>query len=189
MDWTDNTTPALEAVCRVCHCESEPDRPLFYPCSCSGSIKYVHEDCLMEWLKVSEKKSCELCGDTFHFKGIYADGAPKRLSVYELLTELLSSINQNMSSRIVRIGKILVWVGFIPLCCFMALKVAVAIAVHKDNALKLMQSTSWSFIPTSSGAMLMYWGKGVMITSVVLALLGVIAAACILLRKVWSVLS
>ena len=39
--------------CRICHGESEPDRPLFYPCKCSGSIKYIHQDCLLEWLKVS----------------------------------------------------------------------------------------------------------------------------------------
>ena len=31
-------------ICRVCRCEGAPDNPLFYPCKCSGSIKYVHED-------------------------------------------------------------------------------------------------------------------------------------------------
>ena len=36
-----------EAVCRVCHGESEDDHMLFHPCKCSGSIKYVHQDCLM----------------------------------------------------------------------------------------------------------------------------------------------
>ena len=36
-----------EAICRVCHGEGEEGRPLFHPCRCSGSIKYVHQDCLM----------------------------------------------------------------------------------------------------------------------------------------------
>ena len=34
-------------MCRVCHGESEAEHPLFHPCKCSGSIKYVHQDCLL----------------------------------------------------------------------------------------------------------------------------------------------
>ena len=31
-----------EPVCRMCHCESElPDRPLYFPCKCDGSIRLV----------------------------------------------------------------------------------------------------------------------------------------------------
>ncbi|CAJ0923381.1 20874_t:CDS:2 [Entrophospora sp. SA101] len=40
-----------EDVCRVCRTESSVDHPLFYPCKCSGSIRYVHQDCLTKWLK------------------------------------------------------------------------------------------------------------------------------------------
>ena len=36
-----------EWVCRVCHGESDDEHPLFHPCKCSGSIKYVHQDCLL----------------------------------------------------------------------------------------------------------------------------------------------
>lgn len=115
----------VEAICRVCHCESEPDKPLFYPCSCAGSIKYVHEDCLVEWLKVSDKKNCELCGDIFHFKGIYADGAPKRLSIFELLMGMSSFMNQNMWSYLTRFLKIVVWAGFIPLSSFITFQFAI----------------------------------------------------------------
>lgn len=31
-------------ICRVCRTEAEPDHPLFHPCKCSGSIRYVHSD-------------------------------------------------------------------------------------------------------------------------------------------------
>merc|ERR1712115_155617 len=32
------------------------------PCLCTGSIKYVHEECLiMKWMKTSTSKTCELC--------------------------------------------------------------------------------------------------------------------------------
>ncbi len=30
-------------ICRVCRCEATPDRPLFHPCICTGSIKYIHQ--------------------------------------------------------------------------------------------------------------------------------------------------
>ena len=34
----------LVDVCRVCRMEASSDRPLFYPCLCTGSIKYVHQE-------------------------------------------------------------------------------------------------------------------------------------------------
>lgn len=48
-------------ICRICHCESEPGNPLMTPCYCSGSLKYVHQSCLQQWLTASETNSCELC--------------------------------------------------------------------------------------------------------------------------------
>ncbi|KAA8496036.1 putative E3 ubiquitin ligase SUD1 [Porphyridium purpureum] len=40
-----------EPECRICRCPAElPSRPLFHPCRCRGSIKYTHEDCLVQWL-------------------------------------------------------------------------------------------------------------------------------------------
>ncbi|KAJ1920922.1 hypothetical protein H4219_000975 [Mycoemilia scoparia] len=56
---------AYLSICRVCRCESTPEEPLFYPCKCTGSIRYVHQDCLHEWLQRSNKKHCELCGHEF----------------------------------------------------------------------------------------------------------------------------
>jgi hypothetical protein len=32
-----------DLFCRVCHSEAETNRPLFHPCKCAGSIKYVHQ--------------------------------------------------------------------------------------------------------------------------------------------------
>ncbi|XP_030372275.1 uncharacterized protein LOC115622471 [Scaptodrosophila lebanonensis] len=48
-------------ICRICHCESDPQNPLLTPCYCSGSLKYVHQQCLQQWLTASETNSCELC--------------------------------------------------------------------------------------------------------------------------------
>jgi hypothetical protein len=85
--------------CRVCHGESEPNNQLYYPCKCDGSIKYVHQECLLQWLKISRKKEskCELCGEFFTFHNVYADGAPSVLTWYEITMELIP--------RLFKIGK------------------------------------------------------------------------------------
>jgi hypothetical protein len=49
-----------EDVCRICRMPGEPDSPLYYPCQCNGSIRWVHQDCLLQWLKHSSAISCEV---------------------------------------------------------------------------------------------------------------------------------
>lgn len=56
----DDMEQDQETVCRICRCEEEVGRPLFHPCKCSGSIKYVHNDCLEAWLRMSKKAKCEV---------------------------------------------------------------------------------------------------------------------------------
>jgi len=48
--------------CRICFDDDEL-KPLYHPCKCSGSIGYIHQDCLFTWLKTkqSQPPSCELC--------------------------------------------------------------------------------------------------------------------------------
>lgn len=54
-------------VCRICQLPSmEPNNHLISPCRCLGSIRYVHNNCLLKWLEVSSKRRngpacCELC--------------------------------------------------------------------------------------------------------------------------------
>ena len=31
-------------TCRICSAPGEPGQPLFYPCKCSGTIQYIHQD-------------------------------------------------------------------------------------------------------------------------------------------------
>ena len=51
-----------EDICKICHCGSEESgTPLITPCLCAGSIKFVHEECLIKWMKSSTSKTCELC--------------------------------------------------------------------------------------------------------------------------------
>ena len=46
--------------CRICHSVNDLEA-LVSPCLCTGSMKYVHESCLLNWLKSSVKTNCELC--------------------------------------------------------------------------------------------------------------------------------
>jgi len=67
----------------------EPDRRLFAPCKCSGSIRFTHSDCLEQWLEHSGKTYCELCGHQFEFKPLYDANAPDVLPWSELLGTVL----------------------------------------------------------------------------------------------------
>eukprot|EP01132_Coremiostelium_polycephalum_P001222 gene1222-1543_t len=75
-----------EDICRVCRNGSTPDNTLSYPCKCSGSIKFIHQNCLLEWIQHSKSSSCELCGHPFRFTPIYSENAPEQLPFHELPT-------------------------------------------------------------------------------------------------------
>ena len=47
----------LAKICRICYMEEDSDskNPLVQPCKCSGSMKYIHLNCLKQWLFT---KSC-----------------------------------------------------------------------------------------------------------------------------------
>lgn len=63
----NSPTPSIQScdVCRICHGESTLEAPLITPCNCSGSMRYVHQECIQMWLKSSHSFSCELCRFTY----------------------------------------------------------------------------------------------------------------------------
>ena len=66
-------------LCRVCRGPSAPESPLFHPCKCSGTIRYVHQECLLQWLQHSRQRACELCKHEFSFENLYAQEPPASL--------------------------------------------------------------------------------------------------------------
>ncbi|XP_077166314.1 uncharacterized protein LOC143823671 isoform X2 [Paroedura picta] len=48
-------------ACRICHCEGDEESPLITPCRCTGSLHFVHQACLQQWIKSSDTRCCELC--------------------------------------------------------------------------------------------------------------------------------
>lgn len=86
----------VEKNCRICRGEGNEAQPLLHPCKCRGSIKYIHQDCLMEWLKHSNKstKQCDICNTPYKFKTIYDPAMPERMPlnyVWEMLQELIKT--------------------------------------------------------------------------------------------------
>jgi len=55
------STVSIGEMCKICHCSGEANVSLIAPCYCSGSLKYVHQECLQRWIKSSDIKRCELC--------------------------------------------------------------------------------------------------------------------------------
>ncbi|XP_020325989.1 E3 ubiquitin-protein ligase MARCH7-like isoform X4 [Oncorhynchus kisutch] len=62
-------------LCRICQMgEESPSNPLIEPCCCTGSLQYVHQDCIKKWLrsKISSGTNldaittCELCKEKLH---------------------------------------------------------------------------------------------------------------------------
>lgn len=103
-----------ENVCRVCRLEGAPDKPLFYPCMCNGSIKYVHQECLEEWLRHCKHDYCELCKYRFTFAPVYAPDMPENIPIMDIIYRIGSSFGIRVRT-LVHLGLlILVWVYIIP---------------------------------------------------------------------------
>ncbi|KAF8534947.1 hypothetical protein BDD12DRAFT_894659 [Trichophaea hybrida] len=102
--------------CRICRSEGTPDEPLYHPCKCSGSIKFVHQDCLMEWLQHSQKKYCELCKTPFTFTKLYDPDMPQTLPTPLFLRQLTRRLGRDLLfwARAVLVG--FVWLGVLPWC-------------------------------------------------------------------------
>ncbi len=59
---TSNTTTLSidnEKICRICL--DEGTETLVAPCKCSGSAKFAHESCLLQWFFKTRRRKCELC--------------------------------------------------------------------------------------------------------------------------------
>ena len=78
----DSNESQQNKACRICYLEEETkDNPLVQPCICSGSMKYIHINCLKKWVNTSvftlleakqycniyqyKKDECELCKTKF----------------------------------------------------------------------------------------------------------------------------
>ncbi|KAG4436650.1 hypothetical protein IFR05_007865 [Cadophora sp. M221] len=101
-------------TCRICRSEGSDTEPLFHPCKCSGSIKFVHQDCLMEWLSHSQKKHCELCKTPFRFTKLYSPNMPKSLPLPVLIRHVIIHSVKNIATWLRFCVVVAVWLGCLP---------------------------------------------------------------------------
>uniref|UniRef100_A0A673AUP2 E3 ubiquitin-protein ligase MARCHF6 n=1 Tax=Sphaeramia orbicularis TaxID=375764 RepID=A0A673AUP2_9TELE len=102
-------------ICRVCRSEGTPDKPLYHPCVCTGSIKFIHQECLVQWLKHSRKEYCELCKHRFAFTPIYSPDMPSRLPIQDICAGLLTSVGTAIRYWFHYTLVAFAWLGVVPL--------------------------------------------------------------------------
>ncbi|KAG0161551.1 hypothetical protein PDIDSM_9085 [Penicillium digitatum] len=101
-------------TCRICHGEATEEEPLFYPCKCSGSIKFVHQVCLVEWLSHSQKKHCELCKTPFRFTKLYDPNMPQSLPAPLFAKQALIQCFRTLVTWLRFVLVAFVWLGWLP---------------------------------------------------------------------------
>ncbi|KAJ9159532.1 hypothetical protein P3X46_025037 [Hevea brasiliensis] len=107
-----------EDVCRICRNPGDAENPLRYPCACSGSIKFVHQDCLLQWLNHSNARQCEVCKHAFSFSPVYAENAPARLPFQEFIVGMAMK-TCHVLQFFLRLSFVLsVWLLIIPFITF-----------------------------------------------------------------------
>ena len=107
--------PRNDDVCKYCRQSQTSDKPLFYPCKCSGTMMYVHEDCLKRWLETSQSNKCEVCGFIFRFKSIWKLDTPDSLPVSEIMQGLYKSLTTALCIAFHRSLVIFMWGIMLPL--------------------------------------------------------------------------
>lgn len=91
-----------EHTCRICRGEATTKQPLIHPCKCRGSIRYIHEECLLEWLKHSSKltKLCDICNTPYTFKTIYDPNMPKRVPLLLIRDKMVEAVVKTITKYV-----------------------------------------------------------------------------------------
>lgn len=81
-----------EDICRICRCAGEPGNPLRHPCVCRGTIKYIHQDCLLLWLKRRNISHCEVLLIFYFSKFVLVILRLRRIIILYLFVELFAGL-------------------------------------------------------------------------------------------------
>ncbi|KAL3444879.1 hypothetical protein BJX65DRAFT_282658 [Aspergillus insuetus] len=101
-------------TCRICRGEATEQDQLYYPCKCSGSIKFVHQPCLVQWLAHSQKKHCELCKTPFQFTKVYDPAMPDSIPAFLFMKQLLLHTLRTVVTWLRWVLVAFVWLGWLP---------------------------------------------------------------------------
>ncbi|KAI4521828.1 hypothetical protein K525DRAFT_279161 [Schizophyllum commune Loenen D] len=101
-------------TCRICSAPAEPGQPLFHPCKCSGTIRYIHQDCLQTWLAHSKKKTCDVCKYPYAFTKVYAPNMPRKLPPWLIARRALKSVVSGAIFCLRALMVATIWLGALP---------------------------------------------------------------------------
>ncbi|CAG9321062.1 unnamed protein product [Blepharisma stoltei] len=119
----DSTIGSECKICRICLSDgSEPENPMISPCKCSGSVKYIHFNCLLRWIssrlavKSNENLNsyywksavCEICKQEFpmsiNYQGRTSELFPiEKPSAPYLILEEISKEKSSKSIHVVHL--------------------------------------------------------------------------------------
>lgn len=67
-------TSSNSRICRICFEEDEgKENPLLSPCSCSGSMQFVHIKCLQQWRSRTENRKYGPFVTTYTWKAFHCE--------------------------------------------------------------------------------------------------------------------
>lgn len=140
---------------------------------CDGSIKYLHQDCLMEWLRVSKKNDlkCELCGEKFSFRRVYAPNTPTQLSLFEFIGGLIPIITSSIQKFLQVIIVCFCWIVLMPFGTMWWFNICLKYLMTGNFV--------WSITKMSQFDLLLLWWDGVIVT----ALIGLISICLLILLR------
>lgn len=71
--------------CKICHMGEMRGNRLCNPCKCSGTIKYIHKECLLSWMSCSRTERCDICHYEYKFRDVYKPDTPRVLPLSILI--------------------------------------------------------------------------------------------------------
>jgi len=113
-------------------CESTPDQPLFYPCMCKGSIRYVHQVCRLLLHCSFSHRNGQL--NSFQWCSYTRTRSASRSGSGTATRPHVNFVNTPSAFNLVRIGPAL-QANASARCAFV---LTVPIAVYADNAPKIL---------------------------------------------------
>ena len=60
MNISERNGSSAEKECRICYDDTNRNS-MISPCNCSGSMKYVHKQCLLSWVNTTHNVNCDVC--------------------------------------------------------------------------------------------------------------------------------
>jgi len=107
-EWTD--------ICRVCLGPTEEGFPLHKPCICTGTIGFVHQNCLEATIAEKRVDKCPVCNYKYKFSPQYAENAPEQLSKMEVLSGLILRATYRWTPLALRVLlSMFIWLILLPL--------------------------------------------------------------------------